>query len=126
MHSSRIFGAVVAMGATDTTQATVTLVAAAIGGVAAVVAAILGVVNASRARAWTGREQWWIRFTWACEKALSRETDEVDLGLQVLKTLVKGPWANAGDNEMAVALGAVLLEQQTSCEVRGGAEDDGE
>lgn len=46
-------------------QTTATLIAALIGGAAAIIAAILSAINAHRSRLWIRREQWWMRFTWA-------------------------------------------------------------
>lgn len=85
-------------------QGWATLVAAAIAALAAITAAIIGGVNASKSRQWVGRDQWWTRFSWAIEKSISSSPRESELGLSVLIALIDVPWAKDEDNEMAMAV----------------------
>ena len=80
-------------------QAWVTLFAAIIAAGAAIVAAIIGGVNASKSRQWVGRDQWWRRFSWAIDKSISVNPRESELGLSVLIALIDVPWAKNEDNE---------------------------
>ncbi len=52
--------------------------------------------------------QWWGRFTWACEKAVSTKRGESEMGLSVLNALVDAPWARDEDNEMAIGVANVI------------------
>jgi len=80
------------------------------GGVAAVVAAVLGGFNAHRSRVWIGREQWWARFTWACEKAVSTVAQESEVGLSTLRALITVPWAPTEDDELVIAVATLIGE----------------
>lgn len=55
------------------------------------------------------RAQWWVRFTWACEKAVSTKRGESEMGLSVLTALIDAPWAREEDNEMAIGVANVIL-----------------
>lgn len=94
-------------------QATATLIAASIAGVGALVAAAVGLINASRSLAQVRREQWWQQFQWGIEKALSHDTDESDVGLAVLNKLVQRSEAREEDNEIALVV-ADLVTDRTS------------
>lgn len=94
-------------------QATATLIAASIAGVGALVAAAVGLINASRSLAQVRREQWWQQFQWGIEKALSHDTDESDVGLAVLNKLVQRKEAREEDNEIALVV-ADLVTDRTS------------
>lgn len=52
--------------------------------------------------------QWWGRFTWACEKAVSTKRGESEMGLSVLTALIDAPWAREEDNEMAIGVANVI------------------
>lgn len=52
--------------------------------------------------------QWWGRFTWACEKAVSTKRGESEMGLSVLAALIDAPWARDEDNEMAIGVANVI------------------
>lgn len=52
--------------------------------------------------------QWWGRFTWACEKAVSTKGGESEMGLSVLTALIDAPWARDEDNEMAIGVANVI------------------
>jgi len=52
--------------------------------------------------------QWWGRFTWACEKAVSTKRGESEMGLSVLTALIDAPWARDEDNEMAIGVANVI------------------
>lgn len=92
-----------------TLQGGFTLGAAVVGAIAAITAAVISGVSASKARQWVGRDQWWTRFSWALEKAVSSDTHESELGLSVLISLIDVPWAKEEDNEMALAVANVIL-----------------
>lgn len=94
-------------------QATATLVAAIIAGVGALVAAGVGLINASRSLAQVRREQWWQQFQWGIEKALSHDSDESNVGLAVLNKLVQRKEAREEDNEIALVV-ADLVTDRTS------------
>lgn len=94
-------------------QATATLIAAIIAGVGALVAASVGLINASRSLAQVRREQWWQQFQWGIEKALSHDGDESDVGLAVLNKLVQRKEAREEDNEIALVV-ADLVTDRTS------------
>jgi len=55
------------------------------------------------------RAQWWVRFAWACEKAVSTRPGESEMGLSVLQALIDAPWAMDEDNEMAIGVANVIL-----------------
>jgi hypothetical protein len=55
------------------------------------------------------RTQWWVRFAWACEKAVSTKPGESEMGLSVLQALIDAPWARDEDNEMAIGVANVIL-----------------
>jgi hypothetical protein len=94
-------------------QATATLVAAIIAGVGALIAAGVGLINASRSLAQVRREQWWQQFQRGIEKALSHDSDESDVGLAVLNKLVQRKEAREEDNEIALVV-ADLVTDRTS------------
>jgi hypothetical protein len=94
-------------------QATATLVAAIIAGVGALIAASVGLINASRSLAQVRREQWWQQFQWGIEKALSHDSDESNVGLAVLNKLVQRKEAREEDNEIALVV-ADLVTDRTS------------
>lgn len=52
--------------------------------------------------------QWWGRFTWACEKAVSTKRGESEMGLSVLTALIDAAWARDEDNEMAIGVANVI------------------
>lgn len=54
--------------------------------------------------------QWWSRFTWACEKAVSTKRGESEMGLSVLTALIDAPWARDEDNEMAIGVANVIAD----------------
>lgn len=97
-----------------------TLAAAGIAALAATCAAILSAVSSWRSRQWTGREQWWTRFSWAIEKAVSTEPAESELGLSVLLALIDVRWARREDNEMALAVADLVIGNGAG----GGAGDE--
>lgn len=82
----------------------------ATGAAAAGVAAVLSGFNAHRSRVWIGREQWWARFTWACEKAVSTVAQESEVGLSTLRALITAPWAPTEDDELAIAVSMLIGE----------------
>jgi hypothetical protein len=86
-----------------------TLWAAVIGGAFALIAAVLAAVNAYQSRIWVRREQYWTRFSWACEKSVSRVPGESEMGLSVLNALLNAPWTKDEDNEMAIGVINVVL-----------------
>jgi hypothetical protein len=92
-------------------QATATLIAAIIGGTAAVAAAVLGVVNASRNLRQLRRDQWWQQFQWAIEKALSHDTDKSDVGVAVMNKLVQRKEAQKEDNEIALVVADLVTDR---------------
>ncbi|PPF54616.1 hypothetical protein C5C13_13380 [Clavibacter michiganensis] len=92
-------------------QSAATLWAAVIAGIAGLAAATLSAINAHRARHWTQRDQWWQRFTWACEKSVSQEPGQSEMGLSVLEALIAVPWATDEDNEMAIAVANTIVAQ---------------
>lgn len=94
-------------------QATATLVVAIIAGVGALIAAGVGLINASRSLARVRREQWWQQFQWGVEKALSHDSDESNVGLAVLNKLVQRKEAREEDNEIALVV-ADLVTDRTS------------
>lgn len=71
-----------------------------------------------RFREFTGREQWWTRFSWAMEKAMSAQPREYEMGLGVLIALIGVSWASEEDNEMALAIADMIVSQE------GGEADD--
>lgn len=94
-------------------QATATLIAAIIAGAAALTAAVIGLINASRSLAQVRREQWWQQFQWAIEKALSHDVDESNVGLAVLTKLVQQPEARGEDNEIALVVADLVTDRAT-------------
>jgi hypothetical protein len=94
----------------------------ATGTAAAVVAAVLGGFNAHRSRVWIGREQWWARLTWTCEKAVSTVAQESEVGLSTLRALITVPWAPTEDDELAIAVSTLISKkppQHTRLSVSG-------
>lgn len=100
-----------APGATSA-QATATLVAAIIAGFGALLAAAVGLLNASRNLAQARRDQWWQQFQWAIEQALSHDQDESDVGSAIMEQLVKRKEATPADNEIAVVVADLLTERE--------------
>lgn len=95
-------------------QGTATFWAAIIAAIAAIVGAVLAGVNASKARQWVGRDQWWTRFSWAIEKSISKNPAESELGISVVNALIDVPWAKDEDNEMAIAVVNVIVSQEST------------
>ncbi len=87
-----------------TTDALATVVAACIAAGSATAAAVVSGINASRIRRFARREQWWARFSWAMERAISAEQRENELGLSVLNALIEVPWVTSEDSRMAVVI----------------------
>lgn len=98
-------------GATSA-QATATLVAAIVAGFGALLAAAVGLLNASRNLAQARRDQWWQQFQWAIEQALSHDQDESDVGSAIMEQLVKRKEATPADNEIAVVVADLLTERE--------------
>ncbi|MBD8729362.1 hypothetical protein [Frigoribacterium sp. CFBP 13707] len=98
-------------GATSA-QATATLVAAIVAGFGALLAAAVGLLNASRNLAQARRDQWWQQFQWAIEQALSHDQDESDVGSAIMEQLVKRNEATPADNEIAVVVADLLTERE--------------
>lgn len=46
--------------------------------------------------------RWWDRFAWACEQAISKEKGESEMGVGVLRNLIKSPLTRNADLEMVV------------------------
>jgi hypothetical protein len=94
-----------------TPESVATLVAAGIAAVAALLAAVLSALSAHRTRRqteqlerqadaryreYTGREQWWTRFSWALEKAVSTNQEDAKLGLAVIVAMLDAPLGDGG------------------------------
>ncbi|MBD8661482.1 hypothetical protein IFT72_14935 [Frigoribacterium sp. CFBP 8754] len=92
-------------------QATATLIAAIVAGLGALLAAGVGLINASRNLAQVRREQWWQQFQWGIEKALSRDGDESDVGVAVLNKLVQRKEAREEDNEIALVVADLVTDR---------------
>lgn len=58
--------------------------------------------------------QWWSRFTWACEKAVSTKRGEAEMGISVLTALLDAKWARDEDNEMAIGVANVINDAMTA------------
>ena len=93
-----------------------TLWAAVIGGFFAMLAAVLAAVNAHQSRKWVRREQYWTRFSWACEKSVSQVPGESEMGLAVLEALLNAPWTKDEDNEMALGVINVIVADSSGGE----------
>ena len=102
----------------STTDAT--LVAAVIAALAAIAGTVVSGATAARTRAEARRQQWWGRFTWAFEKALSSDNDVAELGTTVMTRLLLMDWATAADNEMAYAIAEQLTDRMQ--QARAGEE----
>ena len=102
-----------AESATIDLQSLATLIAASIAAFAAIVGAVVAVINAAKARQWVGRDQWWQRFSWAIEKSISHDKHESELGLSVLIAIIDVPWAKKEDNEMAVAVADLIASRSS-------------
>ena len=48
--------------------------------------------------------RWWDRFAWACEKAVSTEAGDSEMGLTVLDTLLDAEWTRDEDLDMTLAV----------------------
>lgn len=92
-------------------QEVVTLVAAVVAAGAAITGAFVAARSAAKTRDWVGRDQWWQRFSWALEKAISPDHEESELGLQIMIALIDVPWAKEEDNEMAIAVADVITSR---------------
>jgi len=66
--------------------------------------------------------QWWGRFTWACEKAVSKEPGESEMGLSVLSALIDAPWARDEDNEMAIGVANVIADAINATRTTSGGD----
>ena len=88
--------------------------------VGATVAALVALHNSRKDRtqkqAASDLAQWWDRFTWACEKAVSTTPGESEMGLSVLTALIDTPWARDEDNEMALGVANVINSAMTTPE----------
>lgn len=98
-----------------TGQQIATLIAAILAALAAIVGAIITNVNQSRTAEQTRqlvmRDQWWGRFRWAVEAAVSDDARMSELGLSVLLALIGVLWATAEDNEMALAVADLIAPE---------------
>jgi hypothetical protein len=99
----------IAEAAASSLATSATLWAAVIGGIFALVAAVLAAVNAHQSRKWVRREQYWTRFSWACEKSVSQVPGESEMGLAVLDALLYAPWTRDEDSEMALGVINVVV-----------------
>ncbi|WP_213816414.1 hypothetical protein [Glaciihabitans sp. dw_435] len=91
-----------------TIQGWFTLAAAVVAALAAIVGVIVTGASAAKTQSWVGRDQWWQRFSWATEKAISNDDADSELGLSVLLSLINVPWAKREDNEMAITVARVV------------------
>lgn len=108
-------------------QGSATLWAAVIGGIFAFAAAVLAAVNAYQSRQWVRREQYWTRFSWACEKSVSQVPGESEMGLAVLAALLDAPWTKDEENEMALGVINVIVGDEPSTDDdESDSEDEGE
>jgi hypothetical protein len=64
----------------------------------------------SRFREYTGRDQWWSRFTWALNEFNSDSENRRQIGLLVIGSLVEARWVNDDD----VRLARRLLTERTA------------
>jgi hypothetical protein len=124
-------------GASSWTAETITvLIAAVLAAVASTAAAVIAAVAArqsrlqtgrieakadERYREYTGREQWWTRFSWAMEKAVSERKADAILGMAVISAMLDAPWATVEDNEMALYVARTV---GGTAEQEGGATHD--
>jgi hypothetical protein len=99
-------------------QGWATLAAALVAAAAAITGAVIGAVNASKSRQWVGRDQWWTRFSWALDKAISSNPQESELGLSVLIELIDVPWAKDEDNQMALAVADLIATRSAQTKRR--------
>lgn len=106
-------------------QGSATLWAAVIGGIFAFAAAVLAAVNAYQSRQWVRREQYWTRFSWACEKSVSQVPGESEMGLAVLDALLDAPWTKDEDNEMALGVINVIVAYEPADDDESDSEDNG-
>lgn len=115
----------IAEAATTSFETSATLWAAVIGGFFALAAAVLAAINAHWSRQWVRREQYWTRFSWACEKSVSQVPGESEMGLAVLDALLNAPWTKDEDNEMALGAINVIVAYGSDGEEDPDFEDDG-
>lgn len=83
-------------------------VAALVAGTAATIAWHNSASDRRQKQSTDDSTRWWDRFTWAAEKAISKNPGESELGLSVLTELLDAPWVRDEDNEMALVVSNVI------------------
>lgn len=107
-----------------TGDAVATVLAATIAAVAAMAGLAVSLHTERRTRdhtrSLTDRDQWWRRFTWAVEKAISTDPAENEVGLATLIHLLDAPWATKADSEICATVATMVKSSHAS----KGAPDD--
>lgn len=67
------------------------------------------------------RAHFWVRFSWAAEKAV--DPKQAELGILVLSELIEQEWVTIEDNKAAIAVADVVLA--TPVEEVGSTDPDG-
>lgn len=87
-------------------------------GVAAVIAAVIAFIAASRQSRITReahrKEQWWARAQWALDLTLSDRAENREIGLRTLLALAQSEWAAENEGDIIAAATAWSLESPTA------------
>jgi len=96
------------MGSVWDVETTATFVAAVIGAVVAVASIVTTMVEGRATRRRVAldshRDQWWARWSWIAEKALSQHPAEEQAAMVMLDALTELPWRTRDDMHVALAV----------------------
>jgi hypothetical protein len=92
-------------------------------GIAAVIAAVIAFVAASRqsriTREANRKEQWWARAQWALDLTLSDRAENREIGLRTLLALAESEWAAENEGDIIAAATAWSLESSEPAASQG-------
>lgn len=89
------------------------VLAAAVALVSVVTTVIDGAVSRRRASEAAHREQWWDRWSFTVDRALSVDPAQRRIGSTLLRVLVETPSATSDDRRMANAVAEALRDRRT-------------
>ncbi len=98
------------------------VVAGVVGIVATAATVVDGIVSRRRITELAKREQWWTRWSFTVEKALSDDRAEREMGMVIMDALVDMPWLTEDDERIALAIAnAIIARNEQSADVGGPA-----
>ncbi|GAB3406748.1 hypothetical protein GCM10027515_21780 [Schumannella luteola] len=106
-----------------------TFIAAVVAGVVAVTSTIATIIDGAASRRRTNelakRKQWWTRWSFTIEKALSDDPSEREMGMVSMDARSDMPWLSEDDERIGYAISTAIIRRNSPNEpdAREGEDD---